>query len=162
MASCTTNSFTDGELVATLPDATQVYDIEQVTDIPAGVPHVDWAWDEPSVHFLCEIKDPESGYAVDDEDGVDAILRRIDEGSYLIHLADKARFTSLHHSPSHRGPKTYIAVIAIEALTGAALDAAGLGITRALRDSGVTFPAIAVNIARWNVVLDPRRLVREL
>jgi hypothetical protein len=160
VASHTANSFQDGELLAALPDATAVYDIELSNDIPARTPHVDWAWDEPNVHFLCEIKDPESLYAKDDDDGVSEILKRIAEGSYLIYLADKAYFTALHHTPSHRSPKTYIAVIGIDALTGAVLDAAGLGITRALKDRGTSIPAIAVNIERWNLLLNPRRLER--
>ena len=160
MASHTSNSFEDGELRATLPAATAVYDVEQSDEIPTGTPHVDWAWDEPPIHFLCELKDPESRWALEDVNGIDKMRLNLSVPSYQSRLARKAWETTVYHTPSKREPRIYVVVVAIASLDGAVLDAAGQIITGATTDLGNTIPTIVVNLARWNVRLAPRTLER--
>ncbi len=160
MASHTHNSFHDGHLRATLPDALAVYDVEQVREIPEGVAHVDWAWDEPSVHFLCELRDGESPWALEDRDNPEKLQKRLQDFSYIQKLANKALQTSSFHEPSKREPKVYVVVIAIESLTGAELDAVGQVLEREMKEIGLTAPGIVVNIAKWNRDLAPRKMER--
>jgi len=160
VASYGSSWFHDGQLFAKLPDATAVYDIEQETGPLEDLPHVDWAWDEPLLHFLCELKDMESPWALEDVDGIETKIKQLADRQYLSYLARKAHHTGIQHAPSKRSPRVYVVVMAIEQLNAAVFDTAEQGMIRALGEMGEIVPTIVVNIDRWNKKLGPRTLER--
>jgi hypothetical protein len=158
----TSKSFEDGELSATLPSATCVYHVESAAGYPPQTARVDWAWDEPSLHLLCELKDPECAGAMQHNPTATGIMRSELAGdSFPQNLAEKAHQTALHHAASANRPsRVYIVMAAISALTVAEMQTAALLIQKSLSNLGTTMPVIVVNIAEWNKQLTPRTIKR--
>lgn len=146
-------SFQDGELKIDLPTATVVYYIERYVPFPKGVAHVDWAWEEMNkqkerLHVLCELKDPESRYGLEDPSGV-ANLRT--ELAIPGAFSDKLKRTIDHHAPSQKTPRIYIILLGIEALTEVECDTAQNIILRDMEYLGTPMEAVhIVNIKMWN------------
>ncbi|MEW6283525.1 MAG: hypothetical protein AB1758_33250, partial [Candidatus Eremiobacterota bacterium] len=107
-----------GELHATIPDGTKVFDVES-SGMPGHVKRVDWAWREPRWHFLCEFKDPECQAALAHNPDAAAKMKAELAGSdFPSKLAEKAHQTALHHKPTReRKRRTYVVVAAVSTLT---------------------------------------------
>lgn len=161
MASIPPLTLREGQLEAHLPLATAGHEVGRSMPYPARVPRVDWAWDELSAHFLCEVKDPEHPLAIEgDPEAAERIRADARESWYAAELAVQAHQTTLNHAPSVRTPKVFVVLLAIEAMTAPELLTASLVTHRELRALGTSATVIAVNIALWNSKFAPRRVRR--
>jgi len=158
--SFTNNSFRDGEVNVEIPAATVIYCVQTQKPWPKGEPGADWAWDEPSGHFVCELKDPEGAHGLEDVDGVENIVDQMETGTYYWGLIRQFEGTLAHHPPSNGGAKGFFTLLCIDGILqpdwGAAIDS----FSSILRIHEHDIEAAIVNLSLWDEFLQPRKAWR--
>jgi hypothetical protein len=162
----------DVELHITLPDA---YVVIHVDDDNAPWVRgwkgskVDWAWEEPGMFYLCELKDPECSGAVEhalpagQPSHIQATIAKLTSTTFPNEFAMNVRDT-LENQP-HAKTSINTSFIVVAAISDPNFNAAVAGpasatIRRHLARLKINIPVVVLNIDEWNKQLSPRRIER--